>query len=118
MTSLETIIDAAAEVYHLPSDWACSQSRVKPIAEARQVCMMLARELTPYSVLEIGQALHRDHSTVVQMAKKAKDREAKNQYYARRVAEVRGRVSWVAVPELGTIGEEGDPFAWAGRGLE
>ncbi len=65
-TSLEALLEATANYYHLPVAELASRHRTKIVALARQMAMYLAREETGASLLQIGAALGgRDHSTVM-----------------------------------------------------
>ena len=51
----------------------CSKTRTKEVANARQICMYLARELTTLSLPKIGENFgNRDHSTVMHACDKIK----------------------------------------------
>ena len=64
--SIEDILSAVAEYYHIPVDDLRGKQRDKQIVGPRHVAMYLMRQETEASLLEIGQALGgRDHSTVL-----------------------------------------------------
>jgi len=64
--SLETVLLATADRFHLSVDDLTGRQRTKDIAHARQIAMYMARELTSASLPQIGAALGgRDHSTVL-----------------------------------------------------
>jgi chromosomal replication initiator protein DnaA len=64
--SIEDILSAVAEHYHIPVDDLRGKQRDKQIVVPRHVAMYLMRQETEASLLEIGQALGgRDHSTVL-----------------------------------------------------
>jgi chromosomal replication initiator protein DnaA len=64
--SIEDILNAVAEHYHIPVDDLRGKQRDKQIVVPRHVAMYLMRQETEASLLEIGQALGgRDHSTVL-----------------------------------------------------
>ncbi|HEU0025507.1 MAG TPA: chromosomal replication initiator protein DnaA [Ktedonobacterales bacterium] len=64
--SIEDILSAVAEHYHIPADDLRGKQRDKQIVVPRHVAMYLMRQETEASLLEIGQALGgRDHSTVL-----------------------------------------------------
>lgn len=63
--TFEMIVDAAASYYHLSSDVIYSKSRLRDIADARQIIMYLAHKLTNLSSSAIGQKLNRRHATVL-----------------------------------------------------
>lgn len=64
--SIEDILNAVAEHYHMSVDDLRGKQRDKQIVVPRHVAMYLMRQDTEASLLEIGQALGgRDHSTVL-----------------------------------------------------
>jgi len=66
IVSLDAVLNATAEHYGLTVADLNSRKRTKVVAQARQLAMYLARELTDASLPQIGAALGgRDHSTVV-----------------------------------------------------
>ncbi len=63
---LNAVIEATARHYRLSREDLSSRKRTKMIAQARQLVMYLARELTDASLPQIGDVLGgRDHSTVL-----------------------------------------------------
>ena len=65
----EMIRDFIAGQFKVTINELQSKSRKRTIAFPRQVSMYLARKHTDYPLAEIGQALNRDHSTVVHSVK-------------------------------------------------
>lgn len=63
--NFEMIVEATAEFYKLSPDVIFSKSRVRDIADARQVIMYLADKHTSLSSNAIGHKLNRKHSTVL-----------------------------------------------------
>jgi chromosomal replication initiator protein len=64
--TLETIQKTVADYYKIKVAEMYSQKRTRAIARPRQVAMWVARELTPHSLPEIGDAFGgRDHTTVL-----------------------------------------------------
>ena len=59
------IRDIVAEAYDVKPESLSSSSRLKTLAEARQVYMMLVRDLFELSYPEIGLLVNRDHTTVI-----------------------------------------------------
>lgn len=60
------IIGAVCESFNLPSKMVLGSTRSKEVAEARQVAMYLAKQLTNHSLKEIGAGVgHRNHATVI-----------------------------------------------------
>lgn len=72
--TLEKIIEATADHFHLTSADLCGKRRTKEIAHARQVAMYLARDLTELSLPKIGEEFGgRDHTTVLYAVRKIED---------------------------------------------
>ncbi len=63
--NFEMIVEATAGFYRLNPDVIFSKSRVRDIADARQVIMYLCHKLTSLSSSAIGQKLNRRHATVL-----------------------------------------------------
>lgn len=64
--SIEYIQQATADYFGFPDDMLRAKTRKKEIAQARQICMFLCKQMTDNSLKTIG--LHfggRDHSTVI-----------------------------------------------------
>ncbi len=71
--SIEDIQKAVAEFYKLQVADLKTKKRIKNIVLPRQVAMFLVRELTSFSLPEIGQAFGgKDHTTVLHAVKKIK----------------------------------------------
>jgi hypothetical protein len=62
--TVANIISATIGYFHLSRPHFFAPLRVYPYPLARQIAMYLAVKLTPLSMLRIGRALKRDHSTV------------------------------------------------------
>jgi chromosomal replication initiator protein len=65
MTTIVDIQRAVAAHYYLSTDDLEGRRRRRTIVLARHVAMYLCRELTEASLSEIGEAFHRDHTTVL-----------------------------------------------------
>lgn len=63
--NFDMIVEATAEFYKLNPDVIFSSSRVRDIADARQVIMYLCHKLTSLSSSAIGNKLNRRHATVL-----------------------------------------------------
>jgi chromosomal replication initiator protein len=72
--NFDMIVEATADFYNLNPDVIFSKSRLRDIADARQVIMYLANKLTGLSSPAIGQKLNRRHATVLYGIKTIKDR--------------------------------------------
>ncbi len=72
--SIENIQRTVAEYYRLRPVDLLSAKRSRVLARPRQIAMALAKELTRYSLPEIGQAFGgRDHTTVLHATRKVKE---------------------------------------------
>jgi chromosomal replication initiator protein len=68
--SMEIIQRVVAEEYHLTPNDLKGKKKSAGIVKPRQIAMYLCRELTEYSLTEIGQAFgDRDHTTVLHSCK-------------------------------------------------
>ena len=75
IVSVEMIQKAVSELYNVSIDDLKSSSRKKTVAIPRHVAIYLCRELTEYSLDEIGEEFGgRDHSTVISSINKIEDR--------------------------------------------
>lgn len=72
--NFDMIVDATAEYYKLNPDVIFSKSRVRDIADARQVIMYLSHDLTGLSSSAIGAKLNRRHATVLHGISAVQDR--------------------------------------------
>lgn len=72
--NFDMIVEATAEFYRLNPDVIFSKSRVRDIADARQVIMYLCHKLTSLSSSAIGQKLNRRHATVLHGISAIQDR--------------------------------------------
>jgi chromosomal replication initiator protein len=71
---VENIQKTVAEYYKIRIADLLSKRRSRSIARPRQVAMALAKELTNYSLPEIGDAFGgRDHTTVMHACKRIKE---------------------------------------------
>lgn len=61
----DLIVKEVARYYNISADKIYSSNRSKDIAQARQVAMYLVRNLTNYSLPEMGKVFKRDHTTVL-----------------------------------------------------
>lgn len=63
--NFDMIVEATAEHYGLNVDAIFSKSRLRDVAEARQIIMYLSHKLTNLSLIGIGKKLKRSHTTVL-----------------------------------------------------
>jgi chromosomal replication initiator protein len=71
--SIEIIQRVVAEDYHLTPNDLKGKKRSSGIVKPRQIAMYLCRELTEYSITEIGEAFNKDHSTVIHSSDKIEE---------------------------------------------
>lgn len=72
--NFDMIVEATAEYYKLNPDVIFTKSRVRDIADARQVIMYLCHDLTSLSSSAIGAKLNRRHATVLHGITAVQDR--------------------------------------------
>ena len=72
--NIEMIIEATADYYNLNPAVIYSPSRVRDVADARQIIMYLAHQLTGMSSTAIGFKLNRRHATVLHGIQTVRDR--------------------------------------------
>lgn len=72
--NFDMIVETTAEYYNLNPDVIFSKSRVRDVADARQVIMYLSQKLTNLSSKAIGQKLNRSHTTVLHGIKEVDNR--------------------------------------------
>ena len=72
--SIENIQKTASDYYNIKLSDLLSKRRSRSVARPRQMAMFLAKELTNYSLPEIGEFFGgRDHTTVIHACKKIKE---------------------------------------------
>ena len=77
--SVENIQKTTAEYYNIKLSDILSKRRSRSVARPRQMAMFLAKELTNYSLPEIGDSFGgRDHTTVIHACKKINELRAFN----------------------------------------
>ena len=72
--NFEMIVETTAEYFNLNTDAIFSQSRLRDIADARQIIMYLTNKHTSLSLPAIGRKLNRKHATVHHGISSIKDR--------------------------------------------
>ena len=72
--NFDMIVESTAEFYNLNPDVIFSKSRVRDVADARQIIMYLCQKLTSLSSSAIGHKLNRSHTTVLHGIKTVEDR--------------------------------------------
>lgn len=82
--SIDNIQKTVADYYKIKVAEMYSKKRVRSLARPRQVAMALAKELTPMSLPEIGEAFGgRDHTTVLHACRKVQELVEADQAIAR-----------------------------------
>lgn len=74
------IIKDVENYYELPHGSLIERNRTEPTQEARKLAMYLARRYTKSSWPQIGDAFHRDHTTVISSSKNVKDWQARRYF--------------------------------------
>lgn len=72
--NFDMIVEATAEFFNLNPDVIFSKSRIRDVADARQIIMYLSQKLTSLSSSAIGHKLNRSHTTVLHGIKAVEDR--------------------------------------------
>ena len=73
LATIENIQKTVADYFKVRMADLLSKRRNHSVARPRQVAMALAKELTSHSLLEIGDAFGRDHTTVLHACKRIKE---------------------------------------------
>lgn len=73
--------DAVAEAFTVTSDDIAGRVRTRALAEARQCFYLVARRCTRLSLPELGKAIGRDHSTILDGVRKAQKRMLHDWWY-------------------------------------
>jgi chromosomal replication initiator protein len=101
--TIEHILGQVGEYYGVTVDELLGKRRTREVAVARQVAMYLARDLTPMSLPQIGEALGgRDHTTVMHGCNKITTLFEKDDAVRRQVLEIKNQLysSGQRVPEV------------------
>lgn len=72
--NFDMIVETTADFFNLNPDVIFSKSRVRDVADARQIIMYLTQKLTNLSSTAIGQKLNRSHTTVLHGIQQVEDR--------------------------------------------
>jgi chromosomal replication initiator protein len=92
--SVEQIVDAVAAKYQITVNELQSKSRAARFVLPRQIAMYLAKQLTSYSLQEIGFKIgDRDHATVIYSVKKLEDSLTRNKNLANEIAKLMEKLS-------------------------
>ena len=72
--NFDMIVETTADFYNINPDVIFSKSRIRDVADARQIIMYLCHKLTSLSSSAIGQKLNRSHTTVLHGISTVEDR--------------------------------------------
>jgi len=79
--TIENIQQVVAKYYNLNIDDLISTSRLRKLVRPRQIAMYIARDITSYSLIEVGKKFgRRDHTTVMHAVESIKNLIKKNIY--------------------------------------
>jgi chromosomal replication initiator protein len=87
----QEILDEVAQYYNLEADLLRGRGRSKKVARSRQIAMYLAREETRASLPQIGQALGRDHTTILYGYEKISQQIEEDDSLRREILSIRER---------------------------
>ena len=88
--SVENIQKTTAEYYNIKMSDILSKRRSRSVARPRQMAMFLAKELTNYSLPEIGESFGgRDHTTVMHAIKTISDKVDNNDVIGNTISKLR-----------------------------
>lgn len=91
--SIPQILEAVCEYYDVKKSDVQGKRRNRSVALPRQVCMHLARELTPYSLEEIGSFFGgRDHTTVLHAARRIAERQGEDPHLSAALSGLKSRL--------------------------
>lgn len=92
--TIDRIIEITGETFGITSELITGDSRRRPLVEARQVAMYVARNMTDLSFPDIGRAFgDRDHTTVMHAVRKIEARMGERQVIFNKVNEVQQRLN-------------------------
>lgn len=83
------IIRFVSNYYHVHESEIRSKGRTRGVVEPRQLVMYLCRELTDLSLPDIGNALGRDHSTILHGCRKIEEKIQKDTMFRSRVESIK-----------------------------
>lgn len=85
------IIQCSAREFCVPRASLLAEGRHKSVCEARSCAMAVARQLTRFSLPELGRAFERDHTTVLGAIKTAARKAQNDKGFARAMQSVMRR---------------------------
>ena len=72
--SVKDVVVAVSREAGIPTEALLGRSRQQPLARWRHLAFLLAHELTHEPLMQIGKAMNRDHSTIWNGCRRAKER--------------------------------------------
>jgi chromosomal replication initiator protein len=91
--TLERIIQETATYFGVSEDDLRGPGRGRALVHARQMAMYLGRELTAETLMAIGRAFGRDHTTVLHAMHRIQGRIAEHRRYYDQIAELTARIT-------------------------
>lgn len=85
------IMEIVAKDFNCSVKDIMSVHRTRDVVVPRQVAVYLARELTPYSTLQIGRQFGRDHSTILNSIRKTRLKISECEKFATFVSAIRAK---------------------------
>jgi chromosomal replication initiator protein len=93
LASFDRILQVVAERYDLRPGDIAGKRRLRQVAQARQMALLLGRRLTAHSLVALGGMVGgRDHSTVLYSIRQAEERAANDNDLAREVSELTQKI--------------------------
>ena len=86
--TLERIRDRVCEVFGVSADEIASKSRLQIHVRARHALCVVARRLTPVSLVAIGDFINRDHTTIIHAVKKGEELSSYDPAFGEKVGAV------------------------------
>jgi chromosomal replication initiator protein len=96
--SLERIIHQTAGFFGMSPEELCGPGRGRALVHARQTAMYLGRELTAQTLVSIGRAFGRDHTTVMHAVQRVQSRIAEQRRHFDQIAELTARITESGAP--------------------
>jgi chromosomal replication initiator protein len=91
--TLSRIVQETAAYFGVSPDDLRGPGRGRALVHARQTAMYLGRELTDRTLVAIGTAFGRDHSTVLHAVQRVRARMAEQRRYYDQIAELTARIT-------------------------
>lgn len=75
MKPIQDIIKSVEKFYGIPEGVIYDKCRTATVAEARHIAVYLSREMTNFSLSEISDVFHRDHTTILNSIRRVSGNE-------------------------------------------